>query len=308
MRELIRAGLTARQKRLPSALLYDELGSALFEAITLLPEYEVARTDTAMLEAHVGQVLAVLPRPLEVVELGPGHGRKARLVLERLATSQPATRFFAVDVSGAALRGCQRYLEDLLTVEVTLVEATFVAGLRRLPVRRPGHRRLVLFLGSNLSNFDRLEAPSFLLDLRASLEPGDALLLSADLEKAPERLLPAYDDALGVTAAFNRNLLVHLNREWGATFELDAFAHQARWNGGERRIEMHLRATRACTVRVARLGLECHFEAGETLWTESSHRFNVAELRGWGAAAGLALAEAWVHPTWPLAFTLFTAV
>jgi len=308
MRELLRTGLTARQKTVPAALLYDELGSVLFEAITLVPEYQVARTDQAMLVTHLDEALGLLPRPLEVVELGPGHGKKARLVLERLASSQPRTRFFAVDVSGTALRGCQRHLEDLPTVDFHAVEDTFLQGLGRLSPRQPGHRRVVLFLGSNLSNFDRVEGPRFLREVRERLQPGDALLLSADLEKAPARLLPAYDDALGVTAAFDRNVLVHLNREWGADFELANFVHRARWNAEQRRIEMHLEALKPAAVRVARLELTLRFKAGETLWTESSHRFNVEELRGWGAAAGLTLERAWVDQAWPLALTLFLAV
>ncbi len=308
MSELLRAGLLAPQKMVPAALLYDELGSALFEAITLLPEYQVARTDQAMLEGHLDEVLGLLPPPLEVVELGPGHGKKARLVLERLARHQRAIRFFAVDVSAAALRGCQRNLEDLRTVDFHGVEDTFTAGLGRLPPRQPGHRRVVMFLGSNLSNFDRVEGPRFLAEVRERLQPGDALLLSADLEKAPERLLPAYDDALGVTAAFDRNVLLHLNREWGADFEVANFVHRARWNGPARRIEMHLEAQAPCRVRVARLGLDLRFAAGETLWTESSHRFNLEELRAWGAASGLGLEASWVDRDWPLALTTFVAV
>jgi dimethylhistidine N-methyltransferase len=308
MRDLLRRGLLAAQKTVPAALLYDDLGSLLFEAITLVPEYQVARTDQAMLEAHLDEALGALPRPLEVVELGPGHGRKARLVLERLARTQPTTHFFAVDVSAAALHGCQRHLEDLPTVTFHAVEDTFTGGLGRLPPRRALHRRLVLFLGSNLSNFDRVEGPRFLREVRDALQPGDALLLSADLDKDPQRLLPAYDDALGVTAAFDRNVLLHLNREWGADFELTNFVHRARWNAAERRVEMHLEALRPATVRVARLDLALRFEAGETLWTESSHRFSLEELRAWGAASGLALEASWVDRAWPLALTLFIAV
>jgi dimethylhistidine N-methyltransferase len=260
MRDLLRQGLLARQKTLPAALLYDELGSVLFEAITYLPEYEVARVDARLLQTHVAEALALLPGPLEVVELGPGHGRKARLVLLGVLARQAATRFVAIDVSTAALEGCRRHLEDLVAVEFAGLEATFVEGLERVPARRPGHRRLVLFLGSNLSNFDRMESVRFLREVRRALEPGDALLLSADLEKPAARLLPAYDDALGVTAAFNRNLLVRLNREWGANFDLGAFAHQVRWSEEARRVEVHLVALRACEVKVPRLELVLHFE------------------------------------------------
>ena len=307
MHDLIRAGLSTTPKTLPAALLYDDLGSTLFEAITLLPEYEVARVDAAMLAAHAETATARAGGPLELVELGPGHGRKARIVLGPVTGRQAATRFFAVDISSAALDGCKKHLEDLTSVEVVPIEATFVEGLGRLPARQPGHRRLVLFLGSNLSNFDRAESLRFLRDVRATLEPGDALLFSADLEKEPARLLPAYDDALGVTAAFNKNVLVHLNRAWGASFELPNFAHEARWNPEARRIEMHLRALRACDVRVEALGLDLHFDEGETLWTESSHRFNTAELARWATEARFEVGELWVDDAWPLALTLLVA-
>ncbi len=307
MVEEIRKGLTSIQKTLPSALLYDELGSLLFEAITLLPEYEVARVDTKMLETHVGAVLALMPGALELIELGPGHGKKAQVVLVELMKRQAATSFVAVDVAAAALEGCRRHLEVLGQVTVTCVQDTFIAGLQRATAERSSARRLVLFLGSNLSNFDRREALAFLRDVRAALAPGDGLLLSADLEKPVERLLPAYDDAQGVTAAFNKNVLVRLNRELAANFDPAAFEHEARWNAAARRIEMHLRATRACNVSLERLALELRFERGETIWTESSHRFNVAELTAWGHLAGFEPSPSWVDETWPLALTLFVA-
>ncbi len=307
MDESIRTGLMAKQKKLPAALLYDDLGSSLFEAITLLPEYQVARVDAAMLEAHAGEALALLPGPLEIIELGPGHGKKARLVLREVASRQESTSFVAVDVSASALEGCRRHLEDLKGVAIATIEDTFVAGLKRATTAPTPSRRVVLFLGSNLSNFDRHETVQFLRDIRACLRIGDALFLSADLEKPAARLLPAYDDALGVTAAFNKNVLLHLNRDWGANFEVAHFAHVARWNERERRIEMHLAATRSCTVNIHRLELELHFDEGETIWTESSHRFNLSELRAWGAEAGLSCAKSWVDETWPLALALFVA-
>lgn len=306
MLELIRAGLSARQKSLPSAFLYDELGSLLFEAITLLPEYEVARVDVALLERHVGDALSLLEFPLQLVELGPGHGKKARIVLDALSARQRSSTFVAIDVAASALDGCRRQLEPLEAVTVTCIEDTFIAGLARAP-RPSAGRRLVLFLGSNLSNFDRVASRAFLSDVRASLQPGDALLLSADLEKPPARLLPAYDDALGVTAAFNKNLLARLNRELGANFDLSLFEHQARWVAPQRRIEMHLVAQRACEVQVPRLELTVRFEQGESIWTESSHRFDVAELEGWAQQANFTPAATWVNEHWPLALSLFVA-
>lgn len=305
MRDELRRGLLEPQKTLPSSLLYDALGSVLFEAITLLPEYEVARADLRVLTEHARDVMPFLGTRVDVVELGPGHGRKARLVLSEVQRRQGEVAFVAIDVAAAALEGCRRQLEDLRGVSVTCVEDTFMAGLRRAPRFAP--RRLVLFLGSNLSNFDRSASLAFLKDVRSTMEPGDALLLSADLEKPATRLLPAYDDALGITAAFNKNLLVRLNREFGANFDLGAFSHEVRWVPEARRIEMHLKATRACDVSIPSLEASLHFRAGETIWTESSHRFNVDELQAWGREARFTTAASWVDPAWPLALTLFVA-
>jgi L-histidine N-alpha-methyltransferase len=297
-------GLRARPKTLPTALLYDALGSALFEAITELPEYGLTRADLRLIDAHAADAVRALGGPLDVVELGPGGGRKAALFLPAVTARQPSTVFTAIDVSASALRECRHALEGIDTVEVRCVEATYLDGLRRAP-RVPGARRLVLFLGSNLSNFDRRDALAFLRDVRAALLPGDALLLATDLEKPAAALLPAYDDALGVTAAFNRNVLVRLNREWGADFRLPDFAHEARWNAPERRIEMHLVAQRACEVHLR--GEVLTFAAGESIWTESSHRFRADELRAWADESGFACIQQWTDPAWPFAHSLFQA-
>jgi uncharacterized SAM-dependent methyltransferase len=165
----------------------------------------------------------------------------------------------------------------------------------------------VLFLGSNLSNFERADAAGFLRGVRARLAPGDLLLLAADLDKDPKRLLPAYDDALGVTAAFNRNVLHRLNREWGAEFPLDGFRHEARWNAHERRIEMHLVAQQRCEVAVRSVAVVAQLAAGESIWTESSHRFSTGELRAWAGEAGFGLRAQWVDEEWPFVQALFEA-
>lgn len=304
---MLREGLAATQKRVPSPLLYDELGSVLFEAITLLPEYGVTRADNRMLQASAREALASVPGPLELIELGPGHGNKARMIVAQLLKLQPKVRFLGVDVSAGALEGCKKALEQLPGVEFVGVEARFRDALKALPPRPAGHRRVICFLGSNLSNFDRTESQDFLMRVRAALEPGDALLLTADLHKPKERLIPAYDDALGVTAAFNKNVLVNLNRDYRANFELGAFEHEARWNADAGRIEMHLRATRPVAARLEKLGLEVKLEAGETIWTESSHRFEVAELERWAEAASLPRQRVWVDAEWPLMLGLFVA-
>ncbi len=302
LEEQIRAGLSARPRRLPAALLYDALGSTLFEAITLLPEYQVTRADLALLARHAGALYDALGGPLEVLELGPGAGRKAALLLSAFAARQPALRFVAVDVSATALAACQDTLEALPGVSVELVEATYLEGLRAA-APTAGVQRLVTFLGSNLSNFERPEAARFLRDVRAALRPGDALLLATDLDKPAAQLLPAYDDALGVTAAFNRNVVARLARDYGATLAVGDFAHRARWNEAERRIEMHLEALRP--VRAEVLGVPLALSPGETLWTESSHRFTCEELRGWGEAAGFVVRSQWREASWAFAHTLF---
>lgn len=306
LNQLIREGLTKPQKQLPSALLYDALGSMLFEAITFLPEYGVTRAGLRLLERHQDEMVAG-DGEVELVELGPGAGRKARLLVEAARRRQPLVRFVGVDVSAQALDDVKRTLEQLDGVHVDAVQATYVEGLTRVAKdRMPGVRRLVLFLGSNLSNFDRREAPGFLREVAAQLRAGDSLLLATDLDKAPARLVPAYDDALGVTAAFDKNVLARLNREWGADFPLDAFVHRARWNAQERRVEMHLEATRALEVRLGALDLSVRLAPGETIWTESSHRFSVDELKAWGAEAGFEVARQWVDDEWPFAQTLLT--
>jgi dimethylhistidine N-methyltransferase len=296
----VSAGLRASPKRLPAALLYDDLGSALFDAITLLPEYEVTRADLRLLERHGAQVAELLPAR-HLVELGPGSGAKAALFLSRWPTTP--LRFTAIDVSEAALRMCRRTLAPLEHVHTTTLQADYLEGLARL---EPGSaRRLVLFLGSNLSNFERGDAAAFIAAIAATLRPGDGVLLATDLDKPASVLVPAYDDAAGVTAAFNRNLLVRLNRELDGDFDVRAFRHEARWSDGERRIEMHLVATRAMEVTLRATGEVFSFAAGESLWTESSHRFRAGELREWGRAAGLETKAQWVDPAWAFAHTLF---
>lgn len=296
---IIRAGLAGNPKSLPSALFYDALGSQLFEAITLLPEYALSRTGMRMLRENAGEMVG-LPGELEIVELGPGAGAKARILVEALRKRQAKVRFTGVDVSDEALVACRRTLEEVEGVSAVGIQASYIEGLRlALLQRKPGARVLVPFLGSNISNFARADARRFLGDVRQELGPGDVLLLAADLEKPPARLLPAYDDALGVTAAFNKNALLRLNAEWGADFDLAAFAHEARWNADERRVEMHLRALRPQEVHVRALELRVSLREGETIWTESSHRFSLEELRDWASGSGYLWRQAWVDEEWP---------
>lgn len=300
----VRSGLSGSPRTLPAALLYDELGSALFEAITLLPEYELTRADLRLLERHAREVGERLPGA-DVVELGPGAGRKAKVFLERFANARPL-HFTAVDVSEGALRECQRAVGQLPGVQVTTRCARYLVGLRELSEARAGAAPLVvLFLGSNLSNFNRENAQRFIQGVASLLRPGDGFLLATDLDKPAAQLVPAYDDALGVTAAFNKNLLVRLNRELGADFDVGAFRHEARWSAEHRRIEMHLVATRPLDVHLSAMGERFHFDQGESIWTESSHRFRTGELQAWGAEAGFVTEAQWVDPQWAFAHTLY---
>lgn len=297
----VRAGLSSHPLRTPAALLYDALGSALFEAITYLPEYELTRVDLGMLAQHSAKYLGALKSPIELVELGPGAGRKALVMLEVLLAKQLRARFVAVDVSAQALHECRRALESLEGLQIETVEATYLEGLSRAV--RTSATRLVCFLGSNLSNFERPEAAQFFRDVRGKLRSGDGFLLAVDLEKRAEQVLPAYDDALGVTASFNRNVLVRLAREAGSTLPLDAFAHRVKWNSDERRVEMHLEALRDVAGEV--LGLPVSLKKGETVWTESSHRFSLNELNAWAEAAGFRVAHAEVASPWAFAQVLY---
>ena len=219
------------QRELPSMYLYDDLGSALFEAITLLPEYGLTRAELRLLNRHAGAMVEQLPPPVAVVELGSGSGRKTRCILEALANREPVA-YFPIDASAAALLKCHQELGNLGAVSMVGLERSYLEGLQEAAARRrPGQSLLVLFLGSSIGNFDRPAAEHFLRDIRRQLQPGDALLLGTDVEKSVHDMLLAYDDPAGVTAAFNLNLLARINRELGGDFILSNFAHEVRYQG-----------------------------------------------------------------------------
>ena len=233
------------QKELPSKYLYDEVGSALFEAICVLPEYGLTRADARLLETHAGEIVARLPFPIEVAELGSGSGKKTRWILEALSRRQ-RTYYYPIEISPSALAACEKELGQIDLVSIVGYEQPYLEGLRAVAQRRDDREHLlVLFLGSTIGNFDREAGEGFLREVRTILRTGDALLLGTDLEKSAEVQILAYDDPAGVTAAFNKNLLARINRELGADFDLAHFEHEARWNTSGRRIEMHLRSTRA---------------------------------------------------------------
>ena len=306
--EEVSAGLTKPgQKELPSKYLYDEVGSALFEVISVLPEYGLTRADQRILRQHAESIVARIPSPVVVAELGSGSGRKTRWILEALARRQP-TLYHPIEISPSALAMCERELYRLDSVSILGFEAEYLDGLRRVASRREsGQRLLVLFLGSSIGNFDRQPGEEFLRGVRQTLAPGDALLLGADLEKPVSQMIRAYDDPIGVTAAFNLNLLARINRELDGDFALSQFRHVARYDTENRRIEMHLLATVNQAARIRKAGLTVRLREGETLWTESSHKYNREEVVQMGERAGFRCDGQWVDLEWPFAQSLFIA-
>ena len=304
----VRDGLSKfPQRELHSKYLYDDIGSALFEVITLLPEYGLTRADERLLRKHAGSILRRLPSPTIVAELGSGSGRKTRWILEALA-KRDLTRYYPIDVSAAALHACRNELGKMDSVHITEIEASYTNGLKRVAARRrPGECLLVLFLGSTIGNFERKPGAEFLRQVRDLLAPGDALLLGTDLVKPIPQLLAAYDDPIGATAAFNLNLLARLNRELDADFNLRNFRHEARYNHAERRIEMHLRSEIPQTVHIPGADHEVELRQGETIWTESSHKFDLDEVQRMARDSGFVCEDQWVDSDWPFAENLFRA-
>jgi L-histidine Nalpha-methyltransferase len=304
----VRAGLSKPgQKELPSKYLYDEVGSALFEVICLLPEYGLSRAGARLLRQHSPEIIERLPLPVIVAELGSGSGSKTRWILEALAARQPV-QYFPIDISRMALSRCWQELGHLDSVSVVGFERAYLEGLLEVAARRAsGERLLVLFLGSTIGNFDRSAGEDFLRAVRRVLLPGDALLLATDLEKPVPQLVEAYDDSAGVTAAFNLNILAHINRALGGDFDLRNFEHSVRWNGSERRIEMHLRSAEDQTVKLSGAGFSFRLRAGETIWTESSHKYNCAEVVAMGERSGYRCDAQWIDAEWPFAQSLFIA-
>ncbi|MGH9367243.1 MAG: L-histidine N(alpha)-methyltransferase [Thermoanaerobaculia bacterium] len=304
----VRRDLQLSPRQLQSKYLYDALGSALFEAICLLPWYRIARAEGRLLSRWGPEMVSGLPGPVTLVELGCGSGEKVSMIARELRTRQRPIAVHLIDISPAALELSEKNLGRIEHVSVVGHRATYEEGLRRAARERPGESTLlVLFLGSNIGNFDPPHSDGFLQEIRRALRPGDALLLGADLIKPEAELLLAYDDPLGVTAAFNKNLLRRINTELLANFDLSAFGHRAAWNRVERRVEMHLVSRRAQEVLIARADFLLRLEAGETIWTESSYKYEPEEILRLGAAAGFRPAGQWIEPDARFALTLFVA-
>jgi L-histidine N-alpha-methyltransferase len=304
----VRAGLSKPgQKELLSKYLYDDVGSALFEVICHLPEYGLTRADERLLRRHASDIVNRLPVPIAVAELGSGSGKKTRQILEAFCRRQP-TRYYPIEISRTALVMCERELSDIDCISIVGFEREYLDGLLEVAAdRRPGQHLLVLFLGSTIGNFDRMAGLKFLNQVRRILQPGDSLLLGTDLEKPAHQLIAAYDDELGVTAAFNLNLLARINRELDGDFDLAQFEHVARINPQTRSVEMHLRSMRRQSVNIPAAGISVDFEENETIWTESSHKYSTDDVIEMARSAGFGCEVQWIDHEWPFAENLLIA-
>jgi L-histidine Nalpha-methyltransferase len=293
LRDDVRTGLTATPKWLPPKWFYDAAGSALFEEITKLPEYYPTRAERAILDERAAEI-ARITEAKTLVELGSGSSEKTRLLLDALSGHGTLATFLPLDVSASALREAVAALrEEYPGIDVHGIVGDFTRHLRLIP---GGGTRLVAFLGGTIGNLLPPERAHFLATLRAALEPGEWLLLGTDLVKDEKVLVPAYDDAAGVTAEFNRNVLRVINRELDADFDVAAYDHVALWDPEHEWIEMRLRASRAMRVLVRKLDLAVDFAAGEELRTEISAKFRREGLERELGAAGFTLRHWWTDP------------
>ncbi|HEY6140659.1 MAG TPA: L-histidine N(alpha)-methyltransferase [Thermoanaerobaculia bacterium] len=293
----VRAGLRASPKTLPPKYFYNDLGSALFEAICFLPEYYVSRCETEILSGGGAGIAATLGAPVRLIELGSGTSRKTRLLLDHLTRQQAALEYIPIDVDGYLLRQTAKALLENypgLTVNAVVADFRSITGVLPPMLTDPAPRNVVLFLGSTIGNLDPQEQETLLLAIRGTLRPGDALFLGADRRKDRSILDPAYDDALGVTAAFNLNVLVRINAELGGHFDLSKFRHRAFFNETESRIEMHIVSTAAQRVAIDVLGIEIAFAAGETIHTENSYKFDDGALDALARRTGFEIAARWI--------------
>ena len=285
------AGLTARPKTLPATYFYDERGSELFEEITRLPEYYPTRTELAILEAHADEIARSVADGAALVEFGSGSTRKARILLSRMAG---LSAYVPVDVSGEFLRAeAGRLAADFPGLAIEPVAADFTARFS-LPARVAGRPLVGFFPGSTIGNFEPGEARKLLGRFAALLGPGATLIVGADLVKPKVVLEPAYDDAAGVTAAFNLNLLCRINRDLGADFDLSAFRHRAFFDEDLSRVEMHLVSVRPQIVTIG--GRSVTFATGETIHTENSYKYTMAGFQSLAAEAGWNAGSALTDP------------
>lgn len=301
----VRSGLLARPKQLPPRCFYDDVGSALFEAITQLPEYYLTRAEFAILRESAGEIVGAMgEEPIDLLELGSGSATKTRALISAALERQTTLRYVPVDISSSILVTAAKALVDeypALTVDAYAGEYLSLLGSGAL---RSARRTMALFLGSNIGNFEPSEATALLRSLRGNLKPGDALLLGTDLKKSIDRLELAYDDPAGVTAAFNRNVLARINRELGGNFDVRAFEHEAHYDPVRGAIDMYLVATSTQSVIVPEIELELDFTEFESIHTESSYKYSVDDIDLMAARSGYKLARTWPDAAFDYALSL----
>jgi dimethylhistidine N-methyltransferase len=289
----VRAGLTAEPKALSSKYFYDGLGSALFDAITLLPEYYLTRAETEILRECGWEIVRVLDEPVEFLELGSGSATKTRILIEEALRVQGSLRYCPIDISTDALRDSSTKLVDAypgLSIRAYAGDYFEVLASDALRFER---RALAMLMGSNIGNYAPADARALVTLIGAALRPSDGLLIGVDRKKDRETLELAYDDPTGVTAAFNLNLLGRVNRELGGTFDLSNFEHVARYDERRGCVDSFLRSRVAQTARIASPDLDVTLGAGECIHTESSYKFDERDLNELAAATGFAVRKSW---------------
>jgi dimethylhistidine N-methyltransferase len=290
-REVIH-GLTSQPKRLSPKLFYDAAGSELFEQITELPEYYLTATEQSIFERYAPEMVRAAGAASTIIELGAGTAKKTMLILRAALDLHPAVTFIPVDVSAYALEVADHRVRSELP-QIAVQPLVLDYTQRSSALAQLSGRKLVLYIGSSIGNFEPMAASALLRRLRASLAPDDSLLLGTDMRKSPDVLLPAYDDASGVTARFNLNVLARINREFGADFDLDCFAHTVIWNPRDSRIEMHLESLADQLVHINDLEISVPFVAGETIHTENSYKFTPSMLASIAANGGFRIEQSW---------------
>ncbi len=289
-------GLASTPKRIPSVYFYDERGSELFEQICELPEYYITRTEKSILEQYAPEIVTCSSGEWALVEFGSGSSFKTRLLIEALLEAQGHLHYFPVDISASMLTESARdLLRDYEKLSITGQVAEYYHGIELIG-QKDLERKLVIFLGSNIGNFEPGQALSFLRAIRGILNPNDLFLLGTDLEKDSRVLEAAYNDRDGVTAEFNLNLLHRINRELGGHFRVDQFDHQAFYNQTEGRIEMHLRSKKSQQVLIEKAGVTVHFDPGETIHTENSYKYTLEKLKRMCSQTGFQLQRQWQDP------------
>ncbi len=306
--EDVRQGLSTEPKRLLPKYFYDELGSLLFDAICLLPEYYLTRAENEIIERYADEIVSSVDGHITLLEMGSGSASKTKLIVESLLKKQDNLLFIPVDISASALESSSRILlQSFPRLRIEAYAADYFDALSALSTKKRG-RTLALFLGSNISNFGRDEAPAFLRSLRRVLGEGDALLLGADLKKDRTVLEPAYDDALGITAAFNLNLLARVNRELDGDFNLSAFKHHAFYNEEIGRVEIYVESTCSQTVKIGKLDIEVQFNATERIHTENSYKYDLTGIALLATETGFRSTRTWLDSQKRFSSNLLLAV